>query len=107
MRFEDSGASRRALSNAVASGLDECSLRPLPLRVRFQEMCGKEKPREMDPTAADHPEENTTARKAQAKPEQHPSAEHSVDKFADARRAKKKEKRKRHRARLRRPHTDG
>ncbi len=61
----------------------------------------------MDPTAADHPEENTTAGKAKVKPEQHASAAHSVDKFADARRAKKKEKRKRHRARLRRSHTDG
>jgi hypothetical protein len=41
------------------------------------------------------------------KPEEHASTEHSVDKFADARRAKKKEKRKRHRAKLKRPHTGG
>jgi hypothetical protein len=41
------------------------------------------------------------------KPEEHASAERAVDKFADARRAKKKEKRKRHRAKLKRPHTGG
>ncbi len=61
----------------------------------------------MDPTAADHSEENTATQKAKMKPEQQASAEHTVDKFADARRAKKKEKRARHRARLRRPHTGG
>jgi len=40
-------------------------------------------------------------------PEEHASTERSVDKFADARRAKKKEKRKRHRAKLKRQHTSG
>jgi hypothetical protein len=58
-------------------------------------------------TPADHSEENTTTPKRKMKPEEHTSAEPSVDKFADARRAKKKEKRKRHRARLKRPHTRG
>ena len=61
----------------------------------------------MDPTAADHPEENTTTQKTKMKPEEHASTEHTVDKFADGRRAKRKEKRKRHRARLKRPHTNG
>jgi hypothetical protein len=61
----------------------------------------------MATTAADHPGEETTTQKAQIKPEQQASPELPVDKFAEARRAKKKEKRARHRARLRRPHTDG
>jgi len=61
----------------------------------------------MDTTAADHSEGNTTTQKAQMKPARDVSTEHSVDKFADARRAKKKEKRARHRAKLRRPHTAG
>jgi hypothetical protein len=61
----------------------------------------------MATTAADHLEENSTPQKAQVKPAQHASTEHSVDKFADARRAKKKEKRKSHRAKLKRPHTSG
>jgi len=58
-------------------------------------------------TPADHSEEKPAAQKTKMKPEEHASTEHSVDKFADARRAKKKEKRKRHRARLKRPHTSG
>jgi hypothetical protein len=61
----------------------------------------------MATTGADHSEENTTTQKAQMKPAQHASTERLVDKFAEARRAKKKEKRARHRAKLRRPHTDG
>jgi len=61
----------------------------------------------MATTAADHSEENTTTQKAQMRPAQQASTERLVDKFAEARRAKKKEKRARHRAKLRRPHTDG
>jgi hypothetical protein len=61
----------------------------------------------METTPADHSEENTTTHKTEMKPEEHPAREHSVDKFADARRAKKKEKRKRHRAKLKRAHTSG
>jgi hypothetical protein len=59
----------------------------------------------MEATPGDS-EENTTTQKTKMKTE-HASREHSVDKFADARRAKKKEKRKRHRAKLKRPHTSG
>ena len=55
---------------------------------------------------ADHSGENTATQTAQIKPA-HSSREHPVDKFAAARKAKKKEKRARHRARLRRSHTDG
>jgi hypothetical protein len=65
------------------------------------------KEKNMVTTAADHLEENNTPQKAHMKPTQHASTEHSVDKFADARRAKKKEKRKSHRAKLKRPHTSG
>jgi len=61
----------------------------------------------METTPADHSEGNTAIQKTKKKPEEHASTEHSVDKFADARRAKKKEKRKRHRAKLKRPHTGG
>jgi hypothetical protein len=61
----------------------------------------------METTPADHSQENTPAQKTKKKPEEHASTEHSVDKFADARRAKKREKRKRHRAKLKRPHTGG
>ena len=67
---------------------------------------GRRQEKDVDSTAADRPEENTATQKAKKKPE-HAPAEYSADKFAEARRAKKKEKRKRHRARLRRPHTDG
>jgi hypothetical protein len=42
-----------------------------------------------------------------ASPEKHARPEHSVDKFADARKAKKKQRRARHRARLKRSHTNG
>jgi hypothetical protein len=61
----------------------------------------------METTPADHSEETTATQKTKMKPEKHTATEHSVDKFADARRAKKKEKRKSHRARLKRPHTSG
>ena len=58
-------------------------------------------------TGADRSEGNATTQQAQMKPEQHASPSPSADKFADARRAKKREKRARHRARLRRSHTNG
>jgi hypothetical protein len=65
----------------------------------------------METTPADHSEEKTAektaSQKTKMKTEGHAATEHSVDKFADARRAKKKEKRNRHRARLKRPHTSG
>ena len=61
----------------------------------------------METTPADHSEENTATQKTKMELEEHTSTEHSVDKFADARRAKKQEKRKRHRARLKRSHTSG
>jgi hypothetical protein len=54
----------------------------------------------------DQSKENS-APQLQPKTEQHASPERSVDKFADARRAIKKEKRARHRAKLRRSHTNG
>ena len=60
----------------------------------------------METTPADRSEENTPTQTTKLKPED-AATEHSVDKFADARRAKKKEKRKRHRAKLKRPHTSG
>jgi hypothetical protein len=61
----------------------------------------------MGTTAVDQPEENAAPQKMHAKAAQPASPEKSVDKFADARRAKKKEKRARHRAKLRRSHTNG
>jgi len=61
----------------------------------------------METTPANHSEEKTATQKTKMKPEEQASKEPSVDKFADDRRAKKKEKRKRHRARLKRPHTSG
>jgi hypothetical protein len=61
----------------------------------------------METIPADHSEEKTAIQKTKMKPGELASTEHSVDKFADARKAKKKEKRKRHRARLKRPHTGG
>ncbi len=61
----------------------------------------------MGTTVVDQSEANAAPQKNQPKAEQHVSPERSVDKFADARRAKKKEKRARHRAKLRRSHTDG
>jgi hypothetical protein len=61
----------------------------------------------MDTTVVDQSAENAVPQKMQPGAEQHPSPERSVDKFADARRAKKKERRARHRAKLKRSHTDG
>jgi hypothetical protein len=61
----------------------------------------------MEISPADSSKENTPTQTGKMKPAEHASMEHSVDKFADARRAKKKEKRKRHRAKLKRPHTGG
>jgi len=57
----------------------------------------------MDIVTVDEPKKNLTPQKMKADFEQ--PASH--DKFAEARRAKKKEKRARHRARLKRSHTDG
>jgi len=54
-------------------------------------------------TTPDHSEVNTKP-EAQAGPE-HGSS--SIDKYADARRAKKKAKRIKHRAKLKRSHTKG
>jgi hypothetical protein len=61
----------------------------------------------MASNVVDTAETNASPQKMQPKAEQHASPQRSVDKFADARRAKKKEKRARHRAKLRRSHTDG
>ena len=61
----------------------------------------------MDSKTAEHSEKDTATQKGKARLGQDTSAEHSVDKFADAKRTKKKQKRARHRARLRRPHTSG
>jgi hypothetical protein len=61
----------------------------------------------MDTRVADPSEQNAPPQKTQPKAEQHATPERPVDKFAEARRAKKKEKRARHRAKLRRSHTDG
>jgi hypothetical protein len=61
----------------------------------------------MSTTVVDQPSENATPQNMRPSAEQHASAKLSVDKFADARREKKKEKRARHRAKLRRSHTDG
>lgn len=58
----------------------------------------------MDTTTADHSEAKAMPRpQAQAAREKNAT----VDRFADARRAKKKAKRVRHRARLKRSHTKG
>lgn len=61
----------------------------------------------MDTTVADRSETNAALQKAEVSPEKHAPPARSVDKFADARRAKKKQKRARHRAKLRRSHTNG
>ena len=61
----------------------------------------------MTNTTADSSEVNATPQKPRAGREQHPAAENSIDKFAAARMAKKKQKRARHRARLKRSNTDG
>ena len=59
----------------------------------------------MDTTVANPSEQNAPPQMTQTKAENQAPA--LVDKFAVARRAKKKEKRARHRAKLRRSHTDG
>jgi hypothetical protein len=61
----------------------------------------------MDTTIADPLEQNIPPQTRQPKAEQQARPERLDDKFAEARRAKKKEKRARHRARLRRPHSNG
>jgi hypothetical protein len=61
----------------------------------------------MDTTVADSSDQNELPRKTQPKPDRQAAPERLVDKFAEARRAKKKEKSARHRAKLRRSHTDG
>jgi hypothetical protein len=60
----------------------------------------------MDTTASDRSEPIATPQ-ALASPEKHVSLEHPVDKFADARRSKKKQRRARHRAKLKRSNTSG
>ena len=60
----------------------------------------------MDARVADPSEQNTPPQKTQPKAQQQAPPER-FDKFAEARRAKKKEKRARHRAKLRRSHTGG
>lgn len=60
----------------------------------------------MEINAAGRPEPVPPPQETQANPEKHASKQ-SVDKFAEARMAKKKQKRARHRARLRRSHTNG
>ena len=57
----------------------------------------------MDIVTVDEPRKNPVEQKMRAKSEQ-PA---SQDKFAEVRRARKKEKRARHRARLKRSNTDG
>lgn len=61
----------------------------------------------MDTTLSDPSEQSEMPRKTQPKPEHQAEPQRLVDKFAEVRRAKKKEKRARHRARLKRSHTDG
>lgn len=51
--------------------------------------------------------EKPAAQKAQTKTERHGSTERSNDKFAEARRAKKKQKRARHRLTIKRSNTGG
>ena len=61
----------------------------------------------MNTTVAGPSEQNALPQKTQPETEQQAPPELLVNKFADARRAKKKEKRARHRAKLRRSHTNG
>lgn len=60
----------------------------------------------MSTTAADHSEPKAVP-EAQTAGEKHASSHQSVDRFAEARKAKKKAKRVRHRAKLKRSHTKG
>jgi hypothetical protein len=61
----------------------------------------------MDTTVTDLSEQNAPPQKTQPEAEQQAPPGRLVDKFAETRRAKKKEKRARHRAKLRRSHTAG
>ena len=61
----------------------------------------------MDTVATDRAEPDAISQATQVNPEKHVSPKQSIDRFAEARIAKKKQKRARHRARLRRSHTDG
>jgi hypothetical protein len=61
----------------------------------------------MSTIPANYSEPNETPQKPLARPAKQSPPEHSVDKFAEARRAKKKQKRARHRAKLKRSHTNG
>lgn len=60
----------------------------------------------MGTTIPDHPE-NKAEQQAQEARKKHATSDPSVDRFAEARRAKKKAKRVRHRAKLKRSHTKG
>jgi hypothetical protein len=60
----------------------------------------------MDSTAAENAEAKVIPQ-TQPKREKQAASPHPVDKFAEARRAKKKAKRMRHRAALKRSHTKG
>jgi hypothetical protein len=62
---------------------------------------------DMEITAADTSETNAPPQKTQRGADQQARREALAAKFAEVRRAKKKEKRARHRAKLRRSHTDG
>ena len=74
-----------------------------PISCTLQEKHFREKMK-MGTPIVDQSGANAAAQPSQTKAEKHASP---VDKFAEARRAKKKEKRVRHRAKLRRSHTDG
>lgn len=69
-------------------------------------LCGRVEGEQKMDTTADRLEPIATPQ-TPVSPEKHARPEHSVDKFADARRAKKKHRRARHRAKLRRSHTNG
>ncbi|HLQ51689.1 MAG TPA: hypothetical protein VK129_09340 [Terriglobales bacterium] len=60
----------------------------------------------MSTSAVERPEPDAAPEKAKAS-QQQASAAHPLDKFAEARLAKKKVKRARHRAKLRRSNTNG
>ena len=61
----------------------------------------------MDTIAAGGTQPDPPPQGIRLNPEKRASSNQSVDKFAEARMAKKKQKRARHRARLRRSHTNG
>jgi hypothetical protein len=60
----------------------------------------------MGTTVTGHAETKTMPQSQEA-PEKRATSHHPVDRFADARRAKKKARRVRHRAKLKRSHTKG